>query len=96
MLSRHGEVPAAAADARSFSSERAPGCPGGGTLIEDLPYGLAAGVLLNMTDDPRHLRIRRLLTPAVTPRALAGLEPELRARTAAISTPWPTTAPATS
>ena len=26
----------------------------GGTLIEDLPGGLAAGVLLNMMDDPRH------------------------------------------
>ena len=84
VLSRHADVMAAAADAATFSSERAPGCPGGGTLIQDLPYGFAAGVLLNMTDDPRHQRIRRLLTPSVTPRVLAGFEGELRARATAI------------
>jgi len=84
VLSRHAEVMVAAADAATFSSERAPGCPGGGTLIQDLPYGFAAGVLLNMTDDPRHRRIRRLLTPAVTPKVLAGFEAELRTRTTAI------------
>ncbi len=37
-----------------------------------------------MMDDPRHHRIRRLVTPAVAPRALALLEAELRSRTAAI------------
>ncbi len=37
-----------------------------------------------MMDDPRHHRIRRLVTPAVSPRALAGFEAGLRARTAAI------------
>ncbi len=84
VVSRHAETQAVGADAETFSSERAPGAPGGGTLIEDLPYGFAAGVLLNMMDDPRHHRIRRLITPAVAPRALAELEPELRARTAAI------------
>lgn len=84
VLSRYQEVLAAASDASTFSSERAPGCPGGGTLIEDLPYGLAAGVLLNMTDDPRHQRVRRLCTPAVSPRALAAMEPDLRARTRVI------------
>jgi cytochrome P450 len=35
-------------------------------------------------DDPRHQRIRRLVTPAVAPRALALLEGELRARTEVI------------
>jgi len=84
VLSSYDAVVAAAADAVTFSSERAPGAPGGGTLIEDLPYGFAAGVLLNMMDDPRHHRIRRLVTPAVSPRALARFESELRARTAAI------------
>lgn len=84
VVSRHAEMQAIGADADTFSSERAPGAPGGGTLIEDLPYGFAAGVLLNMMDDPRHHRIRRLITPAVAPRALALLEGELRARTAAI------------
>ena len=84
VVSRHAEVQAMGSDAATFSSERAPEAAGGGTLIEDLPYGFAAGVLLNMMDDPRHHRVRRLVTPAVTPRALGLLEPELRARTAAI------------
>ncbi len=57
---------------------------GGGTIIQDLPYGTASGVLLNMMDDPRHHRIRRLVTPAVAPRALAVMEAELSARTTAI------------
>jgi cytochrome P450 len=41
-------------------------------------------VLLNMMDDPRHHRIRKLVTPALAPRTLALLEDDLRARTAAI------------
>ena len=84
VVSRHADVRTAAADATTFSSERGPGQDGGGTIIQDLPYGFAAGVLLNMTDDPRHQRIRKLLAPAVTPWALARMEAELRARTAAI------------
>ena len=84
VVSRHADMMAVVSDAETFSSERAPDAAGGGTLIEDLPYGFAAGVLLNMMDDPRHHRIRRLVTPAVAPRALGILEGELRARTAAI------------
>lgn len=84
VLSRHADIAAAAADATRFSSERGPDAEGGGTIIQDLPYGFAPGVLLNMTDDPRHHRIRRLLTPAVAPRALAYMAPELRARAARI------------
>ena len=84
VVSGHAEVLAVVGDADTFSSERAPGAAGGGTIIEDLPYGFAAGVLLNMMDDPRHQRIRRLVTPAVAPRVLQRLEGELRARTAAI------------
>ena len=44
------------------------------------PDGFAAGVLLNMMDDPRHHQIRRLALPCVTSRALAGLESDLRRR----------------
>jgi cytochrome P450 len=84
VLSRHAEVLAAVSDAATFSSERAPGQDGGGTIIQDLPYGFGAGVLLNMMDDPRHHRIRKLVTPAVSPRALARMEEELRARAGAI------------
>ena len=81
VLSRHADIAAAAADAELFSSEGCPGAEGGGTLIQDLPYGFASGVLLNMMDDPRHQRIRRLVTPSLTPRALAAVEDDLRTRT---------------
>lgn len=84
VVSGHPEVLEAVAEAGVFSSERAPGAAGGGTLIQDLPYGFAAGVLLNMMDDPRHQRFRRVVTPAVSPRALAAMEEELRARTGAL------------
>ncbi len=84
VVSSHALVLEVVSDAATFSSAGAPDAAGGGTLIEDLPYGFAAGVLLNMMDDPRHQRIRRLVTPAVAPRALALLEGELRRRTAVI------------
>jgi cytochrome P450 len=84
VVARHGEAVAVAGDAETFSSAGGGGRDGGGTLIEDLPSGFAAGVLLNMMDDPRHQRIRKLLTPAVAPRALAAMEPELRARSETI------------
>jgi cytochrome P450 len=80
VLSRHADIMAVASDAETFSSERAPGAEGGGTIIQDLPYGFAPGVLLNMMDDPRHQRIRRLVTPAVAPKALNRMEGELRQR----------------
>jgi cytochrome P450 len=81
VVSDHARALEIASDAQTFSSERAPGADGGGTLIQDLPQGFAAGVLLNMMDDPRHHEIRRLVTPAVAPRALAAMEPKLRSRT---------------
>ena len=84
VISRYADVLAVATDARTYSSERGGAREGGGTLIEDLPSGFATGVLLNMMDDPRHQKLRRLATSTVSPRALAVLEDELRARTAAI------------
>jgi len=84
VLSCYTDVQTTAADATSFSSATGGGRDGGGTLIEDLPAGFAAAVLLNMMDDPRHKRIRKLVTPSVAPRALAAMEEELRQRTAAI------------
>lgn len=84
VVSRHADCHSVAADGATFSSQAAPGRPGGGTLIEDLPVGFAAGVLLNMMDEPRHQRIRRLLTPSLGPRRLREMEADLRARTASI------------
>jgi cytochrome P450 len=84
VLSAHADIMAVASDPELFSSERGPGMEGGGTIIQDLPYGFAPGVLLNMMDDPLHRRIRRLVTPSVAPKALAVMEVELRERAARI------------
>ncbi|HSP96567.1 MAG TPA: cytochrome P450 [Candidatus Dormibacteraeota bacterium] len=84
VLTRHADIVAAATDAATFSSHTGGVRDGGGTLIEDLPSGFAAGVLLNMMDDPRHRLIRRLVSPAVSPRMMRELEEDLRQRTAAI------------
>ena len=84
-LTRYEDVLAVATDAATFSSDGSSQRPtGGGTLIEDLPAGFAAGVLLNMVEDPRHQRIRQLVTPAVSPRSLAVLEADLVTRAGAI------------
>lgn len=84
VLTRYADIEAAAADSAAFSSVAGGSRSGGGTLIEDLPLGFAAGVLLNMMDDPRHKRIRRLVTAHVSPRTLAALESDLRQRTQTI------------
>jgi cytochrome P450 len=62
-------------DPTTFSSER------GGTLLQDLDVG---GQVLNMMDDPRHARVRRLVSAGLTPRMVHRLEAELRVRTAAL------------
>jgi cytochrome P450 len=64
-------------DPQTFSSETGGDRPYGGTIIQDLPV---AGIVLNMMDDPRHARIRRLVTKGLTPAAVRGLEDELRRR----------------
>jgi cytochrome P450 len=79
-LTRHDDVLWAAKDAATFSSDTGGGRDGGGTLIEDLPSGFAAGVLLNMQDAPRHQALRRLLTPSVSPRRLREIEADLATR----------------
>ena len=64
-------------DPVTFSSETGGDRPYGGTVLQDLPV---AGVVLNMMDDPRHARIRRLVTRGLTPAAVRDLEHELRGR----------------
>lgn len=68
-------------DPDTYSSEKGGDRPYGGTLLQDLP---AAGVVLNMMDDPRHARIRRLVSGGLTPRMVRRLEDELRRRTRAL------------
>jgi cytochrome P450 len=65
-------------DPGTYSSERGGDRPYGGTVLQDLEI---AGVVLNMMDDPRHARIRRLVSTGLTPRMVGRLETELRRRT---------------
>jgi cytochrome P450 len=84
VVSRHAETLAVLRDPATFSSEGAPGRAGGGTTLDDLPRGLAPGVMLNMMDPPRHTALRLLVNHGFKPRTIAGLEDELRRRTRAI------------
>ena len=61
-----------------YSSERGGDREHGGTLLPDLPV---AGVVLNMMDDPRHARIRRLVSKGLTPQTVRRLESDMRRRT---------------
>ncbi|MGW2559333.1 cytochrome P450 [Streptomyces sp. NPDC001514] len=49
-----------------------------GTVLFDHPW---AGYMMNMMDDPRHARLRRLVSGGFTPRMVNRLEDELRRRT---------------
>lgn len=84
VVSTHAETLAVLRDCETFSSEGGPGRAGGGTTLDDLPRGLGPGVMLNMTDPPRHTAVRGLVNAAFQPRTIARLEAELRARTRAI------------
>ena len=68
-------------DAATFSSERGGARAYGGTILPDQPI---AGAVLNMMDDPRHQRIRRLVSHGLTPKTIADLEAVLRLRMLAI------------
>ena len=80
-VATYDEVLAVLNDPVTYSSETGGDRPYGGTIIQDLPV---AGVVLNMMDDPRHARIRRLVTRGLTPAAVRDLEDELRRRMRAL------------
>jgi cytochrome P450 len=80
-VATHAEVQAVQHDAATYSSERGGDRPQGGTLLQDIEQ---AGMVLSMMDDPRHSRIRRLVTSGLTPRTIARLEDDLRGRTRAL------------
>lgn len=78
VLTRHADVAAASVDP-VFSSQGGGGRAGGGSHLEDLPYGGGlTGTVLAMMDNPRHDVFKHLLGPAVAD-AVAKLEPTLRA-----------------
>ncbi|WP_157246383.1 cytochrome P450 [Nonomuraea typhae] len=76
-LVRHADVTEASRNAGAFSSEPC------ANSIPDMPRWLAVyfGSMINM-DDPRHARLRRIVSRAFTPRILAKMEEDL-ARAAA-------------
>ena len=72
----HAECMAVVHDPVAYSSETGGDRPYGGTTLHDLPV---AGLMLNMMDDPRHQRVRLLVSKGLTPRTIARLEDDLRA-----------------
>ncbi len=76
-VATHAETLAVLRDPVTYSSERGGDRPYGGTLIQDLPV---AGLVLNMMDDPRHARIRRLVSSGLTPKMIRRVEEDLRQR----------------
>jgi cytochrome P450 len=83
-VATYAEVLQVLHDPVTFSSETGGDRPYGGTILQDLPV---AGVMLNMMDDPRHARIRRLVTKGLTPSTVRQLESELRRRTRVLLEP---------
>ncbi|MEM1432520.1 MAG: cytochrome P450 [Pseudomonadota bacterium] len=74
VVSRHGDCAAVLRDPNRFSSATGGTRVGGGTGLRDEHN---AGVMLNMTDDPQHRRLRSLISRGFTPRALEHLEGQL-------------------
>ncbi|MFI0484706.1 cytochrome P450 [Actinomadura sp. 9N215] len=72
-LTRHADVVEASRTPEVFSSEPS------STSIADLPRYMARyfGSMINM-DDPRHAKIRRIVSRAFTPRVLAKLDADLQ------------------
>jgi methyl-branched lipid omega-hydroxylase len=78
-LVRHADVSEASRQPEVFSSEPS------STSIPDFPSYMAQyfGSLINM-DDPRHAKIRRIVSRAFTPKMLAKTEGDIRRRAARI------------
>ena len=76
-VATHAETLAVFRDPEAYSSVTGGSRPFGGTLLQDLSI---AGQVLNMMDDPRHSQIRRLVSSGLTPRMIARVEDDLRAR----------------
>jgi len=77
-VATYAETQAVLQNPQTYSSDRGGTRPFGGTALKDLEI---AGVAINMMDDPRHARIRRLVTGAFTPRRVGQLEADLHLRT---------------
>ena len=78
-LVRHADIVEASKHPEVFSSRR------GATSIADLPveFNEFYGSMINM-DDPRHARLRRIVSRAFTPRMIARFEDDVRRAATAI------------
>lgn len=74
-VATHAETLAVTRDPATYSSERGGHRARAGTILPDQAI---AGEVLNMMDDPRHGRIRRLVSVGLTPNAVTDLETNLR------------------
>jgi len=76
-VATHAETLEVLRNPEIYSSERGGNRRHGGTLIQDLPV---AGRVLNMMDDPRHARVRALVSHGLTPRMIRRVEDDARQR----------------
>jgi cytochrome P450 len=76
-VATYAETLAVLKDPITYSSVTGGSRPYGGTLLQDLAI---AGQVLNMMDDPRHSKIRRLVSSGLTPRMITRVEDDLRSR----------------
>ncbi|NML53642.1 cytochrome P450 [Streptomyces sp. R302] len=84
VLTRHADIAAASVDP-VYSSQGGGGRRGGGSHLEDLPFGGGlTGSVLAMMDNPRHDVFKHLLGPALA-TGVTRLEPELRALAAELA-----------
>ena len=80
-VATHAECLEVLRNPATYSSVTGGDRPYGGTVLQDLPV---AGQVLNMMDDPRHSRVRRLVSSGLTPKMIRRVEDDLRARSVAL------------
>ncbi len=81
VVSRYDDVAAIQRDDKTYSSDKGGNRTMGGTALKDES---GAGLMLNMTDDPQHKRLRALVNKGFTPKAIRELEGEIDARMVAL------------
>ena len=79
VVSRYEDAAYVIRNPELFSSAIAGGRKGGGTGLEDLDENFVNNVL-NGTDDPRHRRLRGLISQGFTPKAIQKLRAEIEER----------------
>jgi len=82
VVCRHADAKNVLRNHRIYSSETGHGArEGGGTTLADMSTDLAPGLVLSMTDPPKHTEIRGLVGQGFLPKHLNGLEPAIQSLT---------------